>query len=377
MKLAVIALTLAPRKSGGIETYFRSLVRTLQEIDKENQYTIVLPKQLIHEIELTAGNFKTLGIGDPGYQKLFRRLRLSKASAEANSAKQIGNLGCDLLHFPLHVIQPPNITGKKVISVMDIQEEYWPEFFSKEDLKSRELSHKSSILEADHIITISDYTKQTIIDKYGIEPEKITSIHLSYDETAFMKPAPKLSITLPKNYFYYPAATWPHKNHLRLLEAFAILKQRQPDFHLVLSGIKMQANNELQKKIDELRMTDTVHVLGYMPDNELPLIYRQAFALVFPSLFEGFGIPLLEAMASGCPVAASSTTSIPEVAGDAAIYFDPLKPEEIAAKMEALIQDSKLRKDLVKKGFHRIKAFSEKRMAEETVAVYEKVAAYV
>jgi glycosyltransferase involved in cell wall biosynthesis len=257
---------------------------------------------------------------------------------------------------------------------MDIQEEYWPSFFSKQDLESRRISHKGSIMMAEHTITISEYTKRTIVDKYKINPKKISAIHLGYDEALFKKNPAKLTYSLPQKYFFYPAASWPHKNHLRLLEAFAKVVESYPDFHLVLSGIKMQQDSAIQDKIKALKLDDRVHSLGFVPKEQFPMIYKNAYSLVFPSLFEGFGIPLLEAMASSCPIIASSATSIPEVAADAALYFDPLKPQDMAEKMVDLIAHRQLRDQLIKKGLVRIKQFSEKKMALETLEVYRKVA---
>jgi glycosyltransferase involved in cell wall biosynthesis len=374
MKITIMALTFAPRKSGGIETYFRTLLHSLQEADQSSQYILVLPQDCLDEVEVKAKNINKVTVKVPVYKNVLRRLKLLTTDYETDLVRQIDSLGGDLFHFPLHVIQPAGLIGKKIISVMDIQEEYWPEFFSKEDLKSRERSHKKSILQADHIITISEFTKQTIVDKYKVDPSLITPIHLSYDESTFKEPASSLSVKLPKKFFYYPAATWPHKNHLRLLEAFKELSSKYTDFHLVLSGIRMQGSDKLHNKISELDMKDRVHLLGYMPGNELPLIYRRAYGLVFPSLFEGFGIPLLEAMASDCPIIASSTTSIPEVAGQAALYFDPLDPKDIASKMEGLINEPGLRKKLVTRGRKRVRMFSEINMAKETIKVYMKVA---
>ena len=172
---------------------------------------------------------------------------------------------------------------------------------------------------------------------------------------------------------YYPAATWPHKNHKRLLAALKIMKDRYGfDGQLVLSGIAMQANDAVLEEIGRLGLRDDVIVLGYLPHEDLPCLYNLARLMVFPSLFEGFGIPLVEAMACGCPVACSNVTSIPEVVGDAAVTFDPVSVEDMAEKTWALWSNDSLLRDMKTQGLDRVKLFSWDNMARQTIQVYEK-----
>jgi glycosyltransferase involved in cell wall biosynthesis len=173
---------------------------------------------------------------------------------------------------------------------------------------------------------------------------------------------------------YYPAATWPHKNHKRLLAAVRIMKDRFGfDGQLVLSGITMQANDKVLEEIGRLGLRNDIAVLGYLPYDDLPCLYNLARVMVFPSLFEGFGIPLVEAMACGCPVACSNVTSIPEVAGDSAVMFDPCSVEDMAYKIWSLWSDDAMRQKSTAKGLERVKLFSWERMARQTLTVYENV----
>jgi glycosyltransferase involved in cell wall biosynthesis len=172
---------------------------------------------------------------------------------------------------------------------------------------------------------------------------------------------------------YYPAATWPHKNHKMFLGALKIMKYRYGfDGQLVLSGIAMQTNNDILKEIIRLGLQEDVVVLGYLPQEDLPCLYNLARMMVFPSLYEGFGIPLVEAMACGCPIACSNVTSIPEVVGDAALTFDPYSVEEMAEKVWRVWNDDVLRQEMNLKGLGRVKRFSWDNMARQTIAVYEK-----
>ncbi len=179
----------------------------------------------------------------------------------------------------------------------------------------------------------------------NISPEKIDVVYIGCDsqyrvlddDDGLGKIRSKYGLHRP--FMYYPAATWPHKNHKTLLAALKILQERYRfDGQLVLSGIAMKANDEILIEIQSLGLEDTVKILGYLPYADLPAIYNLARVMVFPSLFEGFGIPLVEAMACGCPVACSNVTSIPEIVGNAGVVFDPRSAEDIAEKVWAALE---------------------------------------
>jgi glycosyltransferase involved in cell wall biosynthesis len=374
MRIGIGALTFEPGHSGGVETYFRNLIKQLQKIDQENHYFILMTTKNLDSLDLRSSTFHKLVVSEALQEKIFRKLRFSVQSFQETINKKIEKLGLDILHFPFQIIQPMGLNVRKILTFNDMQHEYWPEFFSPEDLEARRLTFRPSAEAATQIISISEFSKKTLVEKYKISPDKIKVIYETYDEELYNNPRAKTLSYLPKPYFYYPAATWPHKNHIRLIEAFEKFARKNADFNLVLSGASMQNNDEVLKRINELGLKDKVFVLGYLDYDELPLIYRGAFALVFPSLFEGFGIPLLEAFASSCPVICSNTTSLPEVAGNAALYFDPLNADDIAKKMQRLVDNPNLRKILIKQGSRRLHNFSQEKMARETLQVYEQVA---
>jgi glycosyltransferase involved in cell wall biosynthesis len=267
-----------------------------------------------------------------------------------------------------------------ILTMHDIQQEYYPEFFSKEVLENRRLSFRPSAEKADHIIAISEFTKKTLIEKYGIQEDKISVVYNGYDEKRFKKleidtiKKFRAKYNLPEKFIMYNAATWGHKNHINLLRALQILKDKYSFREkLILTGIKKGNYKAVKNEINKLGLKRDVIYLGYLPYDELPALFNAANMLVFPSLFEGFGIPVVEAMAVGLPIACSNTTSLPEVAGDAALYFNPDKPEDIADKVFTLHKNDGLRNTLVQRGLERAELFTWKRTAEETLKVYEKV----
>jgi glycosyltransferase involved in cell wall biosynthesis len=184
----------------------------------------------------------------------------------------------------------------------------------------------------------------------------------------------KSNYGLHSPFLYYPAATWPHKNHIRLLKALKILKDEYRfDGKLVLSGIAMQMHPMILEEIKLLDLSGTVKVLGYLPEEELPYLYNLARLMVFPSLFEGFGIPLVEAMACGCPIVCSNVTSIPEVVGEAAVMFSPDSVEDMAEKIWALWNNDKQLQIMKQSGLRRVQFFSCEEMTRKTLDVYAKI----
>jgi len=288
----------------------------------------------------------------------------------------------DALHFPLTTIEPScfGVRIPIVLTVHDIQQEYYPDFFDKETLLARRERYRSSAERADLILTISEYTKKCLIEKYQIKSEKIIvtyqgvspafeAYHASENGTDI-----RGKYGLPRDYILYPAASWPHKNHVGLLKALEILKSEyQCAANLVLLGLSMANEKNTSKAIQEYGLSDQVRVLGYVPLEDLIALYSSAVLMVFPSLFEGFGIPLVEAMRMGVPIACSDRTSVPEIAGNAAVYFNPEDPADMARGIYSLLKDDALGRTLVEKGCHRAKMFTWEETVKKTVAAYESL----
>jgi glycosyltransferase involved in cell wall biosynthesis len=382
MNIGLNAVSFWPGRMGGIETYFRNLLRSLQDIDTANDYYLICNERYLDKFSLSSPNFTHLSCRYAKPLPLwYLRAAIRHLSPVDILRPFVNRLNLDVIHHPFSILQPINHRIPSVLTFPDMIHEFFPEYFSSYALKARKALCRPSTEQATRIITISEHAKKCLIERYGIAPDKIDVIYIGYspqfrklDDLAGQE-AVRARYGLRRPFMYYPAATWPHKNHKRLLAAFKILKERYRfDGQLVLSGIAMQGNDQVLEEIRRLGLSDEVIVLGYLPYDDLPSLYNLARLMVFPSLFEGFGIPLVEAMACGCPVACSDVTSIPEVAGDAALTFDPLAADDMAEQILKLWSDEALRRDLIARGLDRVKLFSWDNMAQQTVKVYEKAA---
>ncbi len=379
MRIGLYTLFLFPAQIGGIETYVRQLVKYLGQVDQRNRYTLFVTESNRRLFTDLPTNFELAQISllPPG-PFIVARLTHKLGLLPAYAARQMQRFPLDLLHYPGSTIDQRSLKIPCVLTIQDIQHEYFPEFFSPEELAWRQVNFKPSADKATQIITASAYTRQTVIDRYGLSPQKITAIPygISAQFTAAIPPEAvaqtRQNYQLPPQFIYYPANFWPHKNHRRLFEALVQLKTR---YHLtvplVLSGV-FQGQADLSALIAELGLTGQVHLLGYLPHAELPALYAAATALVFPSLFEGFGQPVLEAMACGCPVICANTTSLPELAGEAALPVNPLDVAQMTEAIYNINQSPSLRVELRQKGLAQIKNFSWTRTAQQTVELYQR-----
>ena len=374
MKIGISLLDFQPRNSGGIESYVRDLIEGLQKMKSKDDFVIIMNWHNRGEIEVKSNNF---GIVYADRRRFHKKI-LHKVGMKGNSGRDqilntVSELGLDVILYPLQHIPLglEKYQGKFVVSIMDIQHEYLKDFFGKDEYHTRNTQYREACKKAIKIISISNFTKNTLVEKYHIEPDKIHTIYLNYNPKRVTKKAAKNE---HGKYFFYPAATWPHKNHLNLITAFEGLNTKYPDYKLVLAGIKKQNEEEVKKEINHLGLDDVVIRLGYVDDVKLAELFTNAFAVVFPSLFEGFGIPVLEAMSVGVPTTIANTTSLPEVGGNASLYFDPSNVKDIESKMLKLIEDSKLREKLVNLGHKQVKKFSIEKMTKETYRVLKEAA---
>ncbi len=237
---------------------------------------------------------------------------------------------------------------------------------------------------ADALISISEFTKKDLVELWKIDPRKIEVIPDGIDEERFAKTDPaqgRAALTkrfsLPEKYFLYIARLdHPSKNHVNLLEAFRIFRERSDsDCGLVLAGSKWYSADVIFARTEELGLKDSVVFTDFVADADMPALISGAAVFVFPSLFEGFGIPPLEAMAAGVPVACSNVAAIPEVVGDAALTYDPRQPERIAEALLRITGDDGLRRSLIEKGEKRAAQFTWDNTARATVEFFDRVLA--
>lgn len=378
MNIGIILVDFTPGRMGGVETYVRNLVSWLAVNDRENSYTLICTDHNVTYFDAIIDHVETLVFeNDKNSPRRLMRSLVRKVFRIDMVQVGIDRLGLDLLHNPFTSVRCSRFKTPLIVTFHDIQHHFYPEFFKGKEVRGRDRIYRKAAFEADKIIADSNHTKQTLLENYGVPGDHVHVVHLGVgseykkiDDPALLDQE-RIFLGLTKPFLYYPAATWLHKNHINLLRALKILiADRHFDGDLVLTGVATSAKGSLLMKIAELGLQDRVHILGYLPYDKLPVIYNLARMMVFPSLFEGFGMPPLEAMACGCPVVCSNVTSLPEVAGDAACYFDPTSPEEIAECINRLWNDDGALNVMRDQGIKRAKLFSWEKTARETRDIY-------
>jgi glycosyltransferase involved in cell wall biosynthesis len=322
--IALSLLTLVPGISGGSETYARELARSLARVGSHD-YEVLVPTLAP---DAGDGLRSTVATGYPASRTIPGRLRAMATARVRPGALRRRLEDADVVHFPLTVPVPP-VRRPTVLSLLDTQHLDLPALFPRGERLFRRLAYDRAARGADQVVVISHWVRERVVEQLGLDPDRVHAIHLAVDHDRFF-PEPGVE---REPFLLYPARPWPHKNHARLFEAFARLRRERPELRLVLTGVGHDAAG----------LREGIEVLGGVSTDELVRLYRRATTLVFPSLYEGFGLPPLEAMACGCPVAASNAGSLPEVVGDAAVLFDPTDPEAIAAGVsEALDRSAEL-----------------------------------
>lgn len=262
-----------------------------------------------------------------------------------------------------------------IVSVMDVSYLHYPETFKKNDLYQLTKWTKYSVEKAAEIITISQSTKDDIIKFYKITPEKVKVVHLGLKELSMEKATADLkSFGITKKFILFVGTLQPRKNIARLIEAYSTLPPHiKNEYQLVIVGKKGWLYDEILKSPEKFGIADNVLFLDYVSDNDLPSFYKGAELFVLPSLYEGFGLPVLEAMKYGCPVITSNVSSLPEAGGDAALYFDPESIVDIKKTMEKVLNSEQLRRDMIEKGNAHYKKFTWEKAAKEVLKVIEEV----
>jgi glycosyltransferase involved in cell wall biosynthesis len=260
-----------------------------------------------------------------------------------------------------------------VIAIMDLSYIYYPKLFKKKDLLQLENWTNYSVKQATKIITISEYSKRTIIDHYNIPDSKIEVVYPGVDLTVqkITNRTKNPSWEIPKRYILFVGTIQPRKNIVKLVEAFEIIKD--DDLHLVIVGKKGWMYEPILDRINTSSKKQKIHWYDFVSEEKLFNLYKNAICFVLPSLYEGFGIPVIEAFSSGCPVIVSNVTSLPEITGDAALLIDPKNENDIAIKINDLLNNSKLRVNLIEKGKARLKFFDWQKCSGKILDILEEV----
>lgn len=285
------------------------------------------------------------------------------------------NFDLDIIHSPENASLFVKLQNqKKVITVHDIIAYLYSEF-GFTGIRYKYLLNKS-LNTADKIITDSYNTKKDLINYFGVPEQKINVIYLAADEKFKVLGSQEIDPILTKYrilspYIFYVGGFMKHKNVPLLLKAFHKLKKEGIPHKLIFTG--KNSNKHIQNVIQKLNLQKHVIFLGYVESEDLPALYNGADLFVYPSLYEGFGLPPLEAMACGCPVVISNTSSLPEVVGDAGVFFDPYNVDDLVRSIYEVLTDSAQKEKLVRKGLDRAKQFSWEKCARETIEVYMSV----
>lgn len=280
-------------------------------------------------------------------------------------AGPLASRGVDLLFCPFSSITHAEPGIPAVSAIHDLQHKEYPQFFTPQEIDIRDSFFADVCRKADAVICVSEYTRQSLLRHLQVSPEKTFTVHNCIHSRLSKRETGEITAHLAnlgidgRPYMFYPANFWPHKNHRLLITAYGMYLSRNPDrrLDLVFTGALDGAQRDLKDQANRMGLKERIHFLGYLAEDQLTSVWQRCSFLVFPSLYEGFGIPVLEAMQFGKPVLCSNVSSLPEVAGDAALYFDPRKPHEIVQCMERIVEHQYLAASLVSRGYDRLSHF--------------------
>jgi len=370
MLIGIDASRATSEQRTGTEGYSLHLIRALLEIDQHNEYVLYFNRPPRPGLFPASPRWRARVIPLP---RLWTHLRLSLEMLSAPP---------DVLFVPAHVL-PLVHPRRSVVTVHDLGYRHEPQAHRPLDRLYLDISTRYNARAASHVIADSAATKRDLAQLYGTDPQRIAVVPLGVDELfqPVTDPARLAAVCakygLPGDYLLYVGTLQPRKNLVRLVEAWAQICNLQSAIcnKLVLAGKRGWLYEEIFATVRKLGLEGRVLFPGYVPEEDLPALLSGATAFVLPSLYEGFGLPVLEAMACGTPVIAANVSSLPEVVGDAGLLVDPLDSDALAATMQRLVQDAALGEDLRQRGLARARLFSWPRSAQETLAVLEAAGA--
>ncbi len=372
LRIGVNALYLIPGGVGGTEIYLRNLLAALARIDRRNQYFVFTNRETGPELcPPQAGNFE---IQPGGVPARFRPARL--IWEQTVLPVQASKLELDVMFSP-GFTSPLVCRGAGVAVIHDLQHRKQPANFGALERRAWDLSVWISVKRSRRIITVSESSRRDIIEAYGVDPECVRIVRHGVepdfidlmDNDRYGEDLLRKAGVPECRYLLAVSTVHPHKNWQRLLEAYAHVTREGRGEHLVIAGLAGKAWQEVKNRLLDAELADRVHLLGWQPREVLLALFRHAQALVFPSTFEGFGMPVLEAMAAGIPVVCSDIPPLREIADGAGHFFDPTSSPALADALREMFADKALREQFVQRGIEKAKHFTWTRSAEETLAV--------
>lgn len=357
--------------STGFGNYAQNLISNIANLDSNNQYWIYLNNNFENEDIFSNNNFKKIIIKKP--PEIYKHICIQHDLWKNRNY-------IDFFHF---LYNAPSIINIKpfVLTIHDVSYKYIPKMISLKNRMSILLQLSLNAKRAQKVITVSKHSKADIVKYFKVPEDKIHVIYESVDDN-FGKRISKQRekdirkiYNLPQKYILYVGTYLPHKNLENLIKAFHILnKNGKIEHKLVLVGKKYGLNYDIiSKLIQDLKLETNIIKTGFVEDNDLPYLYLLSDLFVFPSLYEGFGLPILEAMKCRVPVALANASCFPEIAEAGAIYFDPYDIEDIYKKIELAIYNKEIRNNLIKCGNERVKKFSWSMTAQKTLDIYSEV----
>jgi glycosyltransferase involved in cell wall biosynthesis len=377
LTLGMSLLTQAPDQFTGTASYVRGLLREFARPERGISVHGLCNEHALRAFgDCASAEVRLAAV--PGFRigtsRAMRAMRLARSLVQPARVTRQFAPEVSVVHYPL-TLGVPWTDLPTVLSLHDVQHHDLPHHFTAATRLARRILYDAPARRATFVVALSEHAKRRIIDTAGVAEDRIVVIPLAADQTRF-RPGPRADdeelvarLALPQRYVFYPATLWPHKNHIGLVDALARIDD---DLHLVLCGASFGRLDAVLAAAAQRGVEHRVRHLGFVSAETLPVIYRRAAALVFPSTYEGFGAPILEAMASGCPVASSMAGPLAEICAGAAAVLEPDDPAQMAKAISAVTSDEPLRLRLRAAGLQRAGEYSWSRSAQAHLDVYRR-----
>ena len=361
-------------RQGGNETYIANLIKSLAEIDGDNLYTIYL------------ANAGAAAQWRESFTSRYKNFSVRLLPPPTPLVRVPVYLTYELFRRPVDVLHvqytaPPFCRVPVIVTIHDLAFERMPETFTRRGSFQLKLTVRRTAKKAARIATVSEYSRQDLLDIYKLPPEKVVVTYNGVESSFTPRPSVpneaeevRRRFGVSRDFLLTVGSLQPRKNMVRLIRAYARLRSEREDFRpqLVIVGRKLWLASEIFDEVKRQRWADDVILTGYVADEDLPALYRAARAFVYPSLFEGFGLPPLEAMACGTPVVTSDVSSLPEVTGGAALLIDPNDERALANALIEIVSNERLRAELRERGIAQAKKFTWRDAAEKTLRLYQE-----
>ena len=359
-------------RQGGNETYIKNLIKALAELDGENRYTLYL------------ANAEAAASWRSDFTRRFGNFEVRLLPPPTPLIRVPVALAFDLRFRPVDVLHvqftaPPFCPVPVIATIHDLAFEHLPETFTRRGSLQLKITVRRTAKKAARVATVSEYSRQDLIRTYRLPPEKVVVTHNGIEP--HFTPQPRSAdeaeslrrrLGIGRDFILAVGSLQPRKNLIRLMRAYSKLRSEQASFHhqLVIVGRQLWLADGIFEEVQRQPWAQDVILTGYVADEDLPALYRAATAFVYPSLFEGFGLPPVEAMACGTPVVTSNTSSLPEVVGEAAVLVDPYDEQDLIRALLKIVNDHSLRAQLRERGLAQAQKFTWRAAAEKTLELY-------